>query len=162
MYFLRVQISHLWEAMQIIPQIQKSSSLRSLIGRCDHQTRSSFAELEKFVTKGSSEEKELGMYVGPLRNRLTFHYYGCDKPILDAITNRGQRTSSITRASTAHRWRFSVADDVVDTAVVQGIWHIDKSADIQAEADKVADRVHKILLTFVDFAGEFIWKYCEE
>jgi hypothetical protein len=57
-------------------------------------------------------------------------------------------------------WYFKVADDVVDSIVVRQIWAIPRYADMRAEADKVADRAHQIFRWFVDFAGEFIWKYC--
>ena len=69
------------------------------------------------------------------------------------------RHSSITRGSTAHLWHFKVADDVVDSIVVRGIWKISRSSDLQLEANKILDRVHKIFLLFFDFSGEFIWRY---
>ena len=50
---------------------------------------------------------------------------------------------------------------VVDSIVVRQIWAIPRDADLRVEADKVADRAHQIFLWFVDFSGEFIWKYCE-
>ena len=40
-------------------------------------------------------------------------------------------------------------------------WNIPGSSDLRAEADKIADRVHQIFLFFIDFSGEFIWRYCK-
>jgi hypothetical protein len=48
----------------------------------------------------------------------------------------------------------------VDSIVVRQIWGIPRDKDLRAEIDIIADEVHQLFLCFVDFAGEFIWKYC--
>jgi hypothetical protein len=165
MYFVRLELSHLFEAMKIIDEIRRTPSLRQCVDRCDSRTQASFAEIEKFA-HGGIHHPEFKKLIGQVRHNLTFHYYQCEDLVLKAIADRADRLegrlSSITRGNTAHRWRFTVADDIVDSVVVRSIWSIPQSADLRVEADKIADRVHQILLWFVDFSGEFIWKYCEE
>ena len=113
---------------------------------------------------GGAKRGEFEKLVGRVRNNLTFHYDETGKLIEWAISDRAARSeaqiSSLTRGDTAHLWHFKVADDVVDSVVVRQIWAIRRTADLRVEADKVADYVHQICLWFVDFAGEFIWKYC--
>jgi hypothetical protein len=164
MYFVRVELAHLHEALKIIEQIQKTPSLHSFVDHCDIRTRESYSELQKHVYGGPNHQR-LNQLVGKLRHNLTFHYDQCDRLISAAVEDRASRPeanlSSITRASTAHRWRFSAADDIVDSIVVRQLWDIPRAANQREEADKIADEVHAVFLLYVDFAGEFIWKYCE-
>ena len=79
---------------------------------------------------------------------------------LSALAARTKEyTSTITRGSTAHLWYFRMADCVVNNIVCHQIWGISEQTDMAAEADKKADQCHDVFLTFVDFAGEFIWNY---
>jgi len=164
MYFVRIQIAHLHEGLKVIEEIKKDPFLMALVNRCDSQTQQSFKELEQFLTKGS-RRAEFEQLVGRVRHNLTFHYDKSGKLIEQAVSDIAgrpdARTSSVTRGDTAYVWHFKVADDIVDSIVVRQIWAIPRAADLRIEADKVADRVHQIFLWFVDFSGEFIWKYCE-
>jgi hypothetical protein len=163
MYFIRMQLAHLYEGLKVIEEIKKDQFLVGLLGQCDAETQRSFHELTQFLPDGSCHS-EFERLVGKVRHNLAFHYYGCGKLINRAIADRAARqearTSSVTRGDTAYLWYFKVADDVVDSIVVRQIWAIPRYADMRAEADKVADRAHQIFRWFVDFAGEFIWKYC--
>ena len=53
----------------------------------------------------------------------------------------------------------SFADDIVDSIVVRQLWGIPRQSDLRLEADMIADYQYEITLSFIDFAGEFIWKY---
>lgn len=165
MYFVRVELGHLYEGLKVIKEIQSTPSLMNLVGQCDKQTRDSFAELETFVL-GGPKHREFYKLIGQLRDNLAFHYYQCEKLVLKAIASRASRPeariSSITRGSVARLWRFNVADDIIDSVVVRDIWSIPPSADLREAVDQVADRIHKVHMAFVDFSGEFIWKFCEE
>ena len=132
--------------------------------RCDAETQRSFHELEQFL-HGGPNHSEFERLAGQVRHNLTFHYYRCEALIKRAIADRAgrqeARVSSVTRGDTAYLHHLKVADDVVASIVYRQIWRIPRHAELQAEADKVADRVYQIFLWFVDFSGEFIWKYCE-
>lgn len=164
MYFVRTQLAHLHEGLKVIEEIKADPQLMALIARCDSQTQQSFKELEQFLPK-APKRHEFEQLVGRIRHNLTFHYDESGKLIEQAVADRAARpdakTSSITRGDTAYLWHFKVADDIVDSVVVRQIWAIPRDKDIRAEADRIADRVHEIFLWFVDFSGEFIWKYCE-
>lgn len=102
---------------------------------------------------------------GQIRHNLTFHYDQSRTLIERAISDRAARpeakVSLITRGDAMHLWHFKVADDVVDSIIVRQIWKIPRDADLRAKAEAIADEVHKILLLFLDFSGESIWKYCD-
>jgi len=165
MYFVRIELAHLYEGLKIIKEVQASAALLGLVQACDVRTRDSFAELEQYV-EGGARHQEIERMVGRIRHTITFHYYGCGKPIRKAIASRAARPearqTSITRGSSAHRWRFSVADDVIDSIVVRDIWSAPFDSDVRKEVDEIAMAVHSIELKFLDFCGEYIWKYCSE
>ena len=164
MYFLRVQISHLSEGLKIIEQIQSNESLMNCVESCDEQTRRSFKNLTDF-TKSGPRHSDIERWVLRVRHNLTFHYDESGECISKAIRDRADRPegrqSSITRGSSTHLWRFKIADDVVDSIVVRQIWKIPRDLDLRTEADKVLEFTDRIVLSFLDFSGEFIWRYCQ-
>lgn len=165
MYFVRTQLAHLHEGMKVLDAIRADPVLVAIVDQCDKQTKDSFQELQRFLP-GGVDRNEFELLVGRVRHNVGFHYDESGKLIQKAILDRAQRAeariASITRGSTAYLWRFNAADDIVDSVVVRQIWSIPRGADVRVEADKIADRVHQIFLWFVDFSGEFIWKYCAD
>ncbi|MCX7143738.1 MAG: hypothetical protein NT123_22380 [Proteobacteria bacterium] len=163
MYFVRLQIAHLFEGLKVIAEIKNDPALLSLVRQTDAQTQQSFANLEQFLP-GGAQRARMEKLMGRIRSNLTFHYEASGRLLERAIADRAARPearlSSVTRGSTAYLWHFKAADDIVDSVVVRQIWGIPRSADVRLEADKVADELHQVFLWFVDFAGEFIWKYC--
>ncbi|AOV18697.1 hypothetical protein BJI67_15735 (plasmid) [Acidihalobacter aeolianus] len=164
MYFLRIQLAHLKEGFKVIEEIKNDPQLSTLITRCDDRTQQSFWELVQFLPN-APKSKEFEQIIGRVRHNLAFHYDESGKMIKMALADRAGRPdarySSITRGSTAHLWYFKVADDIIDSIVVRQIWNIPRNKNLRVEADHMSDRVHQIFIWFMDFSGEFIWKYCE-
>jgi hypothetical protein len=162
LYFVRLELAHLYEGLKVIPEIRSTPSLLRHLDLCDAQTRASFAELETFA-KGGAKNEELETLVGRIRHNLTFHYDASGKSVNKAITDRANRKearlATITRGNTAHRWRFGAADDIVDSIVVREIWKVPRTADLRSAVDEVAMKVHRISLLFLDFSGEYVWRY---
>ena len=130
--------------------------------RCDPHTKRCFHELEQYLCAGPKREK-FKKLAGRIRDNLAFHYDESGKLIAEAISDRAARpnakVSLVTRGDTIHSWHFKVADDVVDSIVVRQIWGIPHDADLRAHADSIAEEVRTILCEFLEFSGEFIWKY---
>jgi hypothetical protein len=162
MYFVRIQISHLYEGLKIIDAIRKDPALSNLVGRCGRETQRAFHKLEEFLPEGKNR-KEFEKLVGQIRHNLTFHYNESGRLIKRAILDRATcgeaNNSSITASDDASSWHFKVADDVVDSIVVRQIWDIPRNTDLRSEVDKTLDRVYEIFLWFVTFSAGFIWKY---
>lgn len=161
MYFVRLQLGHLYEALKIISEINQDNDLRDVVNLCDSRTQESFSALMQ-LSHGDSN-KRFEELVGRVRHNLVFHYEQSGKLITKALKDRASRpearNTSVTRGNHAYLWHFKVADDIVDSIVTRQIWRIPRDADLREEADKVADYVHEVLIQFADFAGEFIWKY---
>lgn len=162
MYFLRIQYSHLNEAMSIIKDINENTKLRNFIHEsCSSQTQNIFKELTDYV-QGGSKEKEFERNVKHLRDKVTFHYGKSE--IQQALSKRKKRTSSMTLADNINHIRFEIADDIADSIVCRNIWkveHIDDYDDefIRNEVDKHAEFGMKLCKLLFDFSGEFIEKY---
>jgi hypothetical protein len=104
--------------------------------------------------------------LGRLRNNVTFHYDEPGKLVKKAMEQRAKNPdgniTSITRGSEPYSWRFTVADDVLDSIVCREIWKIPLDSDLRAEADAAADYGHQIFVDFADFASDFVTKYVRD
>lgn len=162
MYFVRLQLSHLHEALEVVSQIRDHPKLLRLIDDCPTGGTDCFAQLLNFA-KGGSNESQFRQYVKLVRNKVTFHY-NADKvgaALGDRARRRGDKAHYITIADDIGRVRFQVADDLVDTLVCHHIWGIAPDADAGIEADQIANFGFTILKTLVDFAGTLITRYVE-
>jgi hypothetical protein len=163
LYFLKLQLSHLFEALAIVEKINVDPALLQVVSRCDRQTQASFRRLQDLIP-GGKDRPRLEPWFAQIRNNLAFHYGQAEKMIVRALQDRASRpnlgTSWITRGNTAYLWHFNLGDEVHDSIVVRQILKIPPSANVREEADKIAMELHQVFLTFMDFAGDFIWKYC--
>ena len=165
MYFIRLQASHLHEAMKILDAIAAHERLRNVVAQCSEATRNAFDRLVALRTDDTQKQK-FEQYVGRLRHNLTFHYDESGDLIKRAMEGRAKKPegnpTSITRGTEPYSWRFTIADNVVDTVVCRQIWNIPEGADLRAEADVAADYGHEIFAAFADFAAEFVTKYVRD
>jgi hypothetical protein len=107
---------------------------------------------------------EFERLIGQVRNNLTHHYDEKSTLTSRAVEDRAKRPEGrwglVTRGDNMRRWEFQVADDIVDSIIVRQIWKAPKEVDVRRGADEAGDRIHAVFLQFLDFAGEFIWRYC--
>lgn len=153
-YFIRLQISHIFEAMKMIEEIRDSPELMKAVDRSDNSTKNGFAALLAFVR--SPEFK----IVARIRNNLTFHYDA--KTIGNALTSlvakHSDANGSMSLGDDPHNWFFEPGDLVGDRAAVRDIFKVPEGADVLAETDKIVMRLHHIVQMFGGFAGSLIWQ----
>ena len=162
-YFLRLQMSHIFEAFALIEEIQKSDDLRATVEACDAQTKKSFVALETFM---KSDDYKLLLVI---RNTIGFHYGR--KVVLQSLERIKQRLDkkreekkpvndlvAVTLGSEALDWHFVPTEWVENDIVVRGIFKLPEGQpeDDQKKSDEIVDRLHEIAKTFGDFAGYFI------
>jgi hypothetical protein len=164
MYYIRLQISHLNEALKIIDRVKDEPSLLNLLSRCDRHTQEAFSQLSEAKTNHAHIS-----VIAKLRNNLGFHYLdkqGSDKWIKKAVIERsagsGRRHSAVTRGLTCYDWYFKPGDDISHDIVVKEILGISGEDLDDSEKDEILRELHAIFILFMDFAGEFIWKFCEQ
>jgi hypothetical protein len=158
LYFVRLQMAHLHEALKIVNEIQGRPNLRRLVDEC-HAT-DLFDQLLTFA-KGGPQRGDFQRYVELVRHKVTFHY---DQDMVQAALDdragrRGDTAHFVTLADDISRVRFQVADDLVNTLVCHQIWEITPGPEAQTEADRIADFGFRIYETFLDFAATFIAHY---
>ncbi len=163
MYFFRLQCGHLTEALKLIRKIKNDPNLFNSVKRCRQFAQDAFGKLEKCL-EGGSDYAQFKTDVIRVRDKIGFHY---DKAFVDrALSSRagrpGSRKSTITRGDHMSLCRFEAADDIVDTIACREIWDIPLDADVRAEANRCAKFGSDLCKAFVEFCGEFIWRYIRQ
>lgn len=165
MYFVRLQFSHLNEAMKMLNKIKNNTHLFEIVKMCSSETKDCFNKLKSYIS-GGSKCKEFGAKIGRIRHNLTFHYEECKKLYERALKTRSKRQggklSKITRSTDIENLRFNIADDLHDTIVCRQIWKIPEGTNILDEANVLADFGHEVCLCFLTFAYEFICRYLQK
>ena len=155
LYYGRMMHSHVYEALQIIDEIEKSPALMAIVGKCSAKTQSSFDALAKFLK--SSDYTLLCR----IRNNTGFHYD-------DKLTMR--MLEKLVRDFPRHRfphslgnaaidWYFELGDLIIDNILVREICRVPDQADVRATLEPTLVRLHSMSVTFLDFAGYFL-RHC--
>jgi hypothetical protein len=67
MYFIRLQMAHLHEALKIVEEIRSDEQFMALLSTCDNQTQASFSKLETWLKGGADRflvERIIGQGLG--------------------------------------------------------------------------------------------------
>ncbi len=159
MYFVRIQIAHLNEGIDIFEKIATDNELINLLIHCDDETKKSFDYVKENIPK-------VKKYTAQIRNNIVFHYNDNEKRIKEAISNilreEPNKTGNVIKGNHAHLWHFEVADQIVDNIVVEEIFDIKTSGKKRLEeSDRKMQEIHELLVRYMDFAGEFICLFFE-
>jgi hypothetical protein len=154
-YFIRLQISHIYEAMKIVEEIRDNPELMKAVDRSDRFTKKGFAGLLAFI--GSSEFEKV---MGRIRNNLTFHYdpKTIERALASLVAKHPDASGSMSLGDEPHNWFFEPGDMVGDRAAVREIFKVPEGADVLAETDKIVMRLHDIIQMFGGVAGSLIWQ----
>jgi hypothetical protein len=152
MYFVRMLISHVFEALLIVGKIRLTPVLRAVVDQSAAPTREAFERCANVI--GTAKYKQMK----DLRSGLGFHYL--DQPVRDAIASQVQKAPDIQLALTVGHnpleWYYEPGDRIVDSAVVRGVFQIPEGADVQKELDKLINDIQSVGDDFVSFAGYFV------
>lgn len=153
-YFVRLQISHIFEAMKIVEEIRDDPDLMKVVDRSGGPTQKAFGQLLAF--KGSAEFKMMAR----IRNNLTFHYdpKTIELALASLVAKHPDATGSVSLGDEPHNWFFEPGDMVGDRAVVREIFKVPEGADVPAETDTIVMRLHEIVQMFGGVAGSLIWQ----
>jgi len=152
LYYGRMLMAHIYEALSIIEDIQQDTKLRAAVQQCEAKTRSSFDAVAAFL---GTDDYEMLLRI---RNNASFHYDG--KLAVRAL-------EQIDKSFANHRftyslgndpldWYFELGDLVNDRIVVRGIFKAPNDADVRAAIDPILLRLHRMAAAFSDFAGYFV------
>jgi hypothetical protein len=154
-YFVRLQLSHLYEGLKIVQEINDDTELKNVVDTSGAFIRKCFAKLVAF--RGSAEYEKI---MGRIRNNLTFHYD--PKTISSALETLAAKNpdarGSLTLGDDPINWFCEPGDMVGDRAAVREIFKIPEGVDVREEVDKIVMRLHEIVQLFGGFAGGLIWE----
>ncbi len=159
-YFIQLQCGHLHEALKLIKEVQKSPMLQRIIERSPRLIQDAYKQLLNYIPGGAKHD-DFKKYITSIRNKVVFHYDA--EPVKKALANGrgrlGSRRTTITLGTEPALGRFDLADDIIDTIVSRQMWDIPSSADVQAEADRIADWGWEICRNFLQFGYELAQQY---
>lgn len=153
-YFLRLQLSHVFEAFEIIKEIEEQCELRAAVDACDRQTVKAYQTVIEFM-KGDDYNLLLR-----IRNNIGFHY-GRKVALqsLKRLEKRPNKNGALTIGNEALTWYFEPTEWVENDVIVHGIFGLpedEEPTDLSAKTDDIVMRLHNIAHAFGDFAGYFI------
>jgi hypothetical protein len=157
MYFVRVLMGHLREALKIVFEISKSPHLRSAVDDCDETTVRDFRTVEEFV---NSSEMDL---VKDFRNLAAFHYDKTrpGKCLGEIAAAEPSRSWSYSMGTESLDWHFELADAIVDRMVIREVFKLTgpRGPERWRQTEKIARRHQEIARVFTSFAAHFVRHY---
>lgn len=162
-YFIQLQCGHLHEALKLVKEVEQSPVLTTLITRGPRWMQEAYQPLLDYMP-GGSKHGDFRKYIISIRDKVVFHYDAgpVQKALAQCRGRLGARRTTITLGSAPTLGRFDVADDIIDTIVARQMWDIPPSADVQAEADRIADWGWEICRNFLRFGYELVHRYIRQ
>lgn len=155
MYFVRLMIAHIFEALKVINKINGDPELKNAVGQCDQKTQGLFNKAAAII--GTEPAKKMKK----VRDNITFHYLH-DK-IDTALTSLAKKFPNDKRPiSIGERtidWYYEPSDRIIDNAVLREIFEIPEDADLGVELKKVIESIQSIGDDLGSFAGQFIFHH---
>jgi len=131
LYFVRLQVAHIYEAMKIVKEIKNDTFLAGRVNCCSSKAQGGFSILIECLTGGGGH-KEFEDYCSAIRNKAAFHY---DKKgffnLAFSERCKTHRISSINESEDLSLCRFNLADEVISTMICRVIWKIREHEDFQ-------------------------------
>jgi hypothetical protein len=156
LYFVRMQMAHIYEGLLIVDDIRKSAELREEVEACDWRTIRAFEKLVAFM--GSADYERLLR----LRNNAAFHYDGkLGLRSLQRLTEEfPSDVSGFSMGETTLDWYCEVADKVLDRLLMRFVYEIPKGPTQVQEADAIHLQMFEMAQALGDFAAHFVREYC--
>lgn len=126
-YFIRLQVSHIYEAMKIVEETRDSPALMRAVDRSDPFTKKGFAALLAFIAS-----PEFRKVMGRIRNNLTFHYdpTTIERALASLVAKHPGTCGSMSLGDEPHNWFFEPGDMVGERATVREIFEVPEGADV--------------------------------
>lgn len=152
--FGRVQMSYVYEALEVIKDMRDSVTLMAEVDKCTKKTQDCFAVVAAFFD--TDDYKKLIL----LRNNVGFHYNAklAERAVQEIATDFPDDASAMTLGENPLDWHFVLGDKVQDKIVIRYIFEVPKDKDIGKESDAIAGRVFDMAEKLAEFAGYFIWE----
>lgn len=155
MYFVRVLIGHVFEALQVINKIKTTPELMRVVDAAPRPIRRHFDACAKVI--GTNDY----LLMRAMRNDASFHYL--DKTVRDAIASQEIKGPDIPLAlqvgDTTLDWYCEPGERIIDSVVVRGVLAIPEGTAVQPAVDNLIHRMQQVGDNLMHFSGYFIMEY---
>lgn len=158
LYFGRVQSAHLFEALEIIREIDRDSKLKIRVRQCSKAVNGCFDTVAKFLATS-----DYGL-LATLRNNVAFHYTSKlpMRRLKRLVDIQPDHRFGYSMGNDTLDWYFELGDLIIDEVVIRDVFRIDEKEDIATAAIEVLDRLHVIGDAFTKFAAYFVRECCKK
>jgi hypothetical protein len=158
LYFARILFGHVFEALSLIDEIERSADLLAAVERCGGFVAEAFHEVNTY-RKLEANKKRLAK----MRNCAEFHY----NEILPVRMFEGvekqapDRCWSYSMGDEALDYRFELAEEIMAGIVVREVYGLSepRSPGRRAKLEKIAVEEQRIVQVFTGFAAHFVRHY---
>ena len=158
LYFARVLLGHVFEALEIIREIDGSPELLESVECCGGFVLEAFLEVNAYRKLEANKTR-----LAKMRNCAAFHY----DPILPLRALKQiekvapERSWSYSMGDTALDYRFELGEEVMAGMVVREVYGLaePRSAERSAKLEKIAAEEQRIARLFTGFAAHFVRHY---
>ena len=153
-FFARMQMAYVYEALNIIKEIRDSEALMDQVQKCEKKTRECFTKVCEFLD--SPDYKKLIQ----VRNSVGFHYdpKRALRAIKEIAAEHPDNLSAMTLGHDLLDWHFVLGDKAQDKIIVRYIFEVPKEADIGKASDEIAGRIFDMAENLAEFSGYFVWE----
>lgn len=162
MYFVRLIISHVFEALDVIKDMRDTPAMKAEVDKCDDEVKTAFAAVAAFI---DTDDHKMMLRI---RNDTAFHYGEgiVSKALTAAAREHPNANLTMQLGKKAIDWHFEPGDRIIDRIVVREIFKIPPEVKteeaVNKEVTKVVDRMHTMAEKVADFAGYFIWHHASK
>jgi hypothetical protein len=152
LYFGRVQSAHLFEALEIIREINRDSKLKGRVRQCSKTVNECFDTVSRLLNTADY------LLLATLRNNVAFHYTSKlpMRRLKRLVDIQPDHRFAYSMGNDTLDWYFELGDLIADEIVIRDVFKIDEKEDIAKAAIKVLDRLHVVGDAFTRFAGYFV------
>lgn len=158
LYFGRVQSAHLFEALEIIREIDRDLDLKARVRQCSKTINECFD-----TVAGILGTADYGL-LATLRNNVAFHYTSKlpMRRLKRLVDLQPDHLFAYSMGNDTLDWYFELGDLIIDEVVIRDVFKIDEKENIATAAIKVLDRLHVIGDAFTRFAAYFVRECCKK
>ena len=152
LYFVRMLISHTFEALQVLNKINGEPDLLKVVQGCSEPTQEAF---NRAIAVVGTDQYKLFKEV---RNSLGFHYLsGTVRYTVDRQAGRVPDVNlSLSVGSDNLQWYYEPGDRIIDSFIIRDVFGIPEDADAVKEVDRLIHEMQDVAEHIATFAGYFI------
>ena len=158
LYFIRVLLSHVFEALEIIREIDASPELLAAVEACGNPTVEAFHAVNNYRKIEDNTTR-----LAKKRNCAAFHYNRKlpVRALIEIEKIAPDYCWSYSMGDKALDWRFELGEEVMAWIVIREVYGLSepRSTERAAKIEKVASEEQRIAQLFSAFAAHFVRHY---